>query len=129
MSKLEYRMAGDAGILITFGTEIKESVFRRVLRFDKSIQNAKISGIVDTNRAFCKVFVCYDPVLNRYDDIFALKAEDIMTKHPRVISKDLKLYEAERVFNEQEIIILLVSGDKGELIGLLPISLVCTPKD
>jgi len=57
-----------------------------------------------------------------------LKARDIMTKHPRTIRKNLKLYEAEKIFNEQEIITLLVCGEKGGLVGLLPISLVCTPK-
>lgn len=66
--------------------------------------------------------------LNKHGNILMLKAKNIMTKHPRTISKDLKLYEAEKIFNEQEIITLLVSGEKGELAGLLPISLVCTPK-
>lgn len=66
--------------------------------------------------------------LTKYGNILMFKARDIMTKHPRTISKDLKLYEAEKIFNEQQIILLLVCSEKGELIGLLPISFVCTPK-
>jgi arabinose-5-phosphate isomerase len=66
--------------------------------------------------------------LTKYGNILMFKARDIMTKHPRTISKNLKLYEAEKIFNEQQIILLLVCGEKGELVGLLPISLVCTPK-
>lgn len=66
--------------------------------------------------------------LIKHGNILVLKARDIMMKHPRVIKKDLKLFEAEKIFNEQEIITLLVSDEKGQLVGLLPISLVCTPK-
>jgi len=66
--------------------------------------------------------------LTKYENILTLKARDIMTKNPKTISKDLKLYEAEKIFNEQRVILLLVRGEKGELVGLLPISLVCTPK-
>ena len=66
--------------------------------------------------------------VNKYENIFKLKAEEIMTKNPKTISKDLKVYEAEKIFNEQQIITLLVSGDEGQLIGLLPISTVCTPE-
>jgi len=66
--------------------------------------------------------------LNKHGNILVLKAKDIMTRHPRTIGKDLKLYEAEKIFNEQEIVTLLVCGELGKLIGLLPISLVCTPR-
>jgi arabinose-5-phosphate isomerase len=66
--------------------------------------------------------------LTKYGNILMFKARDIMTEHPKTISKNLKLYEAEKIFNEHQIILLLVCGEKGELVGLLPISLVCTPK-
>ncbi len=66
--------------------------------------------------------------LTKYGNILTFKAGDIMTRHPRVISKNLRLYEAEKIFNEQQIILLLVCGEKGELVGMLPISFVCTPK-
>lgn len=66
--------------------------------------------------------------LNKHANILVLKARNIMTKNPKTINKDLKLYEAEKIFNEQEIITLLVSSEEGKLLGLLSISLVCTPK-
>jgi arabinose-5-phosphate isomerase len=66
--------------------------------------------------------------LTKHGNVLIFKAKDIMTRHPRTISKNLKLYEAEKIFNEQRIILLLVCGEEGELVGLLPISLVCTPK-
>ncbi len=66
--------------------------------------------------------------LTKHENILMLKARDIMTKHPRTISKNLKLYEAEKIFNKQEIVTLLVCDEKEKFVGLLPISLVCTPK-
>ncbi len=66
--------------------------------------------------------------MNKRGNILLLKAQDIMTRNPKTINKDLKLYEAEQIFNTHEIITLLVSGGEGELVGLLPISTVCTPK-
>jgi arabinose-5-phosphate isomerase len=57
--------------------------------------------------------------LSKYENIFNLKAEDIMTKNPKTIGKDLKLYEAEKVFSRYEIITLIVADDQGRLLGLL----------
>jgi len=57
--------------------------------------------------------------VNKYENIFSLKAEDIMTRNPETISKDLKLYEAEKIFNRYEIVTLIVADDEGKLLGLL----------
>lgn len=57
--------------------------------------------------------------LNKYENVFKLEAKDIMTKNPKTISKDLKLYEAEKIFNRYEIVTLIVADDQGRLIGLL----------
>ena len=57
--------------------------------------------------------------LNKYENVFRLKAEDIMTKDPKTIGKDLKLYEAEKIFNRYEIITLIVTNDENKLLGLL----------
>jgi arabinose-5-phosphate isomerase len=57
--------------------------------------------------------------VNKYENIFKLKAEDIMTRNPKTIGKDLKLYEAEKIFNRYEIVTLIVADDDGKLLGLL----------
>jgi arabinose-5-phosphate isomerase len=57
--------------------------------------------------------------LNKYKEVLGLKAGDIMTKGPKTISKDLKLYEAEKIFSRYEIITLVVADDEGKLLGLL----------
>jgi arabinose-5-phosphate isomerase len=57
--------------------------------------------------------------LNKYENVFELEAKDIMTKNPRTISKNLKLYEAEKIFNRYEIVTLIVVDDNGLLLGLL----------
>ena len=57
--------------------------------------------------------------MSKYENIFQLKAEDIVTRNPKTISKDLKLYEAEKMFNRYEIVTLIVADEKGRLLGLL----------
>ncbi len=49
----------------------------------------------------------------------AFAIEDIMTRNPKTINKDLKLYEAEKIFNRYEIVTLIVADDEGKLLGLL----------
>jgi len=56
--------------------------------------------------------------LNKYENIFELKAEDIMTKQPVTISKDSKLYEAQEIFNAKKIVTLIITDDKGKLQGV-----------
>jgi arabinose-5-phosphate isomerase len=57
--------------------------------------------------------------LNKYENVFKLEAKDIMTKNPKTISKDSKLYEAEKIFNRYEIVTLIVADDEGRILGLL----------
>jgi arabinose-5-phosphate isomerase len=57
--------------------------------------------------------------MSKYENIFELKAEDIVTKNPKTISKDLKLYEAEKIFNRYEIVTLIVADEENRLLGLL----------
>ena len=66
--------------------------------------------------------------LNRYENVFKLKAEDIMTKAPKTVSKDLKLYEAEKIFNRYEIITLIVADDD-KLLGLLQLYDIEKPRE
>jgi arabinose-5-phosphate isomerase len=67
--------------------------------------------------------------LNKYDNVFKLKVEDIMTKAPKTVSKDLKLYEAQKLFNRYEIITLIVAGDGGKLLGLLQLYDIEKPRE
>jgi arabinose-5-phosphate isomerase len=67
--------------------------------------------------------------LNRYENVFKLKAEDIMTKDPKTVSKDLKLYEAEKIFNRYEIITLIVADDDDKLLGLLQLYDIEKPRE
>jgi arabinose-5-phosphate isomerase len=67
--------------------------------------------------------------LNRYDNVFELKAEDIMTKDPKTVNKDLKLYEAQKIFNRYEIITLIVADDGSKLLGLLQLYDIEKPRE
>lgn len=67
--------------------------------------------------------------VNKYENIFRLKAEEIMTRNPKTISKDLKLYEAEKIFNRYEIVTLVVASDEGKLLGLLQLYDIEKPRE
>ncbi len=57
--------------------------------------------------------------VNKYENVFKLRVQDIMTRNPKTINKDLKLYEAEKIFNLYEIVTLIVADDEGKVLGLL----------
>jgi inhibitor of KinA len=59
---LDYRIAGDRGILIRFGNVIDEEVFRRVLSYERNLAEDPISGIQETIKGFCTLFLSYDPL-------------------------------------------------------------------
>lgn len=67
--------------------------------------------------------------LNKYENVFERKAEDIMTKNPKSVGKDMRLYEAEKVFNRYEIITLIVAGEDGKLVGLLQLYDIEKPRE
>jgi predicted transcriptional regulator len=52
-----------------------------------------------------------------------------MTKDPKTVSKDLKLYEAEKIFNRYEIITLIVADDDDKLLGLLQLYDIEKPRE
>jgi arabinose-5-phosphate isomerase len=52
--------------------------------------------------------------------LFDLKASDIMTNNPRIISKNMMMAEAEELMHKNKITSLLV-GDKGKLQGVVQI--------
>jgi arabinose-5-phosphate isomerase len=103
----------------------------------KDVINVMTSGrqgvavVVDEQQCVIGVITDGDlrRALNKYENVFGLKAEDIMTKAPKTVGKDLKLYEAEKIFNRYEIITLIVTGDKGKLLGLLQLYDIEKPRE
>jgi KipI family sensor histidine kinase inhibitor len=61
MSLLDYRAAGDIGVLIRFGDEINGDLFQKVLSFEKNLEKSDIPGIRETIKSFCTLFIAYDP--------------------------------------------------------------------
>ncbi len=60
-------------------------------------------------------------MVSRQQDFFNLKAADIATPHPKTISPQCKLTEAERLMTENKITSLLVADEKGGLAGVIQI--------
>ena len=59
---MEYRIAGDRGILINFGKAIEEEIFWKVLSYERSLQDKSIQGILETVKGFCTLFISFDPL-------------------------------------------------------------------
>ena len=62
MNKLVYQVASDKGVLVTFGQEINEETIQIILSFEKKLNASNLSGVVETIRGFCTLFVSYDPL-------------------------------------------------------------------
>ncbi len=56
--------------------------------------------------------------LNKHDNIMPLQARDIMTKGPKVIRKDILLYEAENLLRQNKMNALIVCDDDQKCIGV-----------
>lgn len=104
--------------ILKIETEIDEvihTISRGKLGLAIIIENEEIWGIItdgDIRRA----------MENHRDNFFNLKAKDIATREPKIISPDLKIIEAEQIFKEYKINSLIVANDK-KLVGVLQIYL------
>jgi inhibitor of KinA len=57
----EYKIAGDRGILIKFGSEVTEEIFREVVSFEEKILKSDLPGLLETIRSYCTLYISYDP--------------------------------------------------------------------
>jgi inhibitor of KinA len=81
----EYKIAGDQGILIKFGNEVTEKIFREVVSFEEKISKSDLPGILETIRAYCTLLVFYDPKRTNYEKLI---------NQLRFLAKDLPLENA-----------------------------------
>ena len=67
MSELEYRIAGDRGILIYFGGEIGPETFQSVWAFNQTLLENNLPGVKETFPGYRTLFVSYEPSETDYD--------------------------------------------------------------
>jgi arabinose-5-phosphate isomerase len=78
------------------------------------LEDNRITGIItdgDIRRA----------MESRKEQFFSIKAEDLMTKNPKIITSNVKLTEAQKLMEHHKVNSLIVSGIEGELIGVVQI--------
>ncbi|MDT7933603.1 MAG: allophanate hydrolase subunit 1 [Sphingomonadaceae bacterium] len=63
------RPAGDAAMLVAFGTAIDDAVFARVLALDAALSADPPPGVVETVPAYASLLVHYDPLRTRPDEL------------------------------------------------------------
>ena len=74
MNELDYKIAGDRGILIYFGGEIGQETFQRISFFEENLLKSNLPGVAETVRGYCTLFISYEPLKTDYDRlIYQLK--------------------------------------------------------
>jgi len=68
-NKWEYKIAGDRGILIRFGTEVNEKTFREVVSFEERLLQRNPPGVLETIRSYCTLFIYYDPARTDFETL------------------------------------------------------------
>lgn len=76
------------------------------------IKDSKVVGIITDG----DIRRCMELHSERF---LKLKATDIMTFHPKTVTKDTKLIEAQKLMNEFKVSSLLVVDDKEKLLGII----------
>ncbi len=67
MNELEYKIAGDRGILIYFGGEMGPETFQRIWLLNKGLLESNLQGVKETFPGYCTLFVSYEPSGTDYD--------------------------------------------------------------
>lgn len=66
MNELDYKIAGDRGILICFGGEIGTETFQRVWLFNENLLESNLPGVEETAPGLRTLFISYDPLRTDY---------------------------------------------------------------
>jgi len=69
MNELDYKIAGDRGILIYFGHEIGEETFQRISFFNENLLESNLPGVKETVPGYRTLFISYEPAKTDYDTL------------------------------------------------------------
>lgn len=69
MSELDYKIAGDRGVLIYFGSEIGQETFQRIWSFNENLLESNLPGVEETIPGYVTLFISYEPSVTDYDTL------------------------------------------------------------
>jgi allophanate hydrolase subunit 1 len=69
MNELDYKIAGDRGILIYFGGEIGPETFQRIRLFNENLLKSNFPGVKETFPGYRTLFISYEPSGTDYDTL------------------------------------------------------------
>lgn len=69
MNELDYKIAGDRGILIYFGGNIGLETFQRIRLFNENLLRSNLPGVKETFPGFRTLFVSYELSETNYDTL------------------------------------------------------------
>lgn len=69
MTSAAFSPAGDRTLVVRFGSEISQSVNRRVALFTGNVERAGLKAVRELIPTFCTVSVVYDPMVTTYEKL------------------------------------------------------------
>jgi allophanate hydrolase subunit 1 len=58
---VDFKVAGDRAIVVRFGTEINETINKKVRAMRQLLEQEKIEGVEEVIPTYCTLYVFYDP--------------------------------------------------------------------
>ena len=96
---LDYRIAGDRGILINFGNAIEEEIFQRVQAYQKNLGKKTIPGVRETVRGFCTLYISFDPLQIDFNTLLEkLKKLEQKLSQEKPFHPEKKIFEIPAVY-------------------------------
>lgn len=69
MDSIRFYPAGDSAVVAQFGNAIDEAVNRRIARFARNIEAARVKGVLELVPTFCTLSIQYDPQIVGYQKL------------------------------------------------------------
>jgi len=105
VKNINYLIAGDSALIVSFGEEIEEGINRKIMALCKRIEKEKINGIVELVPSYRDVCIFYNPLV--------ISIKQIKVELGRFLKESLSLNEESEIKNVIEVPVLY-----GSKVGL-----------
>jgi len=69
--KIKYLSAGDKAVVMEFGNEISKDINAKIRNVVKSVEEAKVDGIVELLPTYRSLMIMYDPLKIEYSELIS----------------------------------------------------------
>ena len=91
---LDYRVAGDRGVLINFGNAVEEEIFQKVQAYQKKLEETPPPAIRETVKGFCTLYISFDPLqIDFYSLLEKLKKVEQKVSQEKIFHPEKRIFE------------------------------------